>query len=117
MPFHKLATQKAKPLLPGVTIRPAWGEKIMVVYLALEPNALVPDHTHPHEQMGYVLEGSVEMTIGGEKKVAKKGEGYLIPSNVKHRALAGPQGAVALDIFSPPREEYKPDVPAIAIKQ
>ncbi len=113
MPYYRLDSEKAKTLLPGVTIRPVWGERLMVLYLVLEPGAVVPDHTHPHEQMGYLLEGSWEMIIGGERKSLARGDGYLIPSNVNHSVVAGPEGAIALDIFSPPREEYKGEVPVL----
>ncbi|RMF93460.1 MAG: cupin domain-containing protein [Nitrospinota bacterium] len=98
---------EAKELFPGVTMRAAWGEKIMLSFIDLGPHSVVPEHKHPHEQMGIVLEGEFEFTIGGETKVVKAGEAYYIPSNVPHSVRTPAQKARALDIFSPPREEYK----------
>ena len=117
MPFLNLDAQPPKQLLPGVTIRPFWGDKLMLVHLTIQPNALVPEHTHPHEQMGYIFQGSCEMTIGTETKALSTGDSYLVPSNMHHSLVSGPTGVVVLDIFSPPREEYKPDVPVITLQQ
>jgi quercetin dioxygenase-like cupin family protein len=96
-----------KEIFPGVSMRAAWGEKIMLSFIDLAPNSVVPEHKHPHEQMGIVLEGEFEFTIGGQKHLIKAGEAYHIPSNVLHSVKTPGQKALALDIFSPPREEYK----------
>jgi mannose-6-phosphate isomerase-like protein (cupin superfamily) len=53
------------------------------------------------------LEGEAEFTIGDEKRIVKPGMAYLIPSNVKHKVVTSDKPVLALDIFSPPREEYK----------
>ena len=107
MPFYDPSKVQAKELVPGAILRPIWGERVMMVHLTLEDGAVVPLHHHPHEQTGMVLEGEFELTIGDEKKVVKQGDAYVIPSNVEHTAVASRGRAVALDIFSPPREEYK----------
>ena len=100
-------------LVPGVNIRTMWGEKVMMSIIENAPHVNVPMHSHPHEQAGIVLEGEYEMTIGGETRLLKPGDAYVIPGGVEH-ALKGLDGkAVALDIFSPPREEYKEKVKAI----
>ena len=59
-----------------------------------------------NEQMGMVLEGIFELTIDGESRVLNKGDTCLIPSGVKHSAKAFEIAAIALDIFSPRREDY-----------
>src|SRR5260221_6486341 len=48
-----------------------------------------------------------QFTIGGETRVLEPGDTYVIPGGVKHSAVAGPEGTVALDIFSPPREDWE----------
>ena len=107
MPFYDPSQVQPKEIAPGASIQPVWGEKVMMVYVTLENGSEVPLHRHPHEQMGMGLEGELEMTIDGEKKVVKKGEAYLVPSNVEHSAVANRGRAMVLDIFSPPREDYK----------
>ena len=54
-----------------------------------------------------VLEGSFEFTIGDQQKVVSAGEYYIIPGGVEHQVIVGDSAAKALDIFSPPREDYK----------
>ena len=97
---------KRKELFPGITMRPMWGEKIMMNLIEFAPNAVVPNHSHPHEQAGIVLQGEFEFTIGGETKSLKQGDAYVIPGGVEHSGVASDGWVLALDIFSPPREEY-----------
>lgn len=106
MPFLNIKSQPEICVFDGVTIRTVHGEKLMLSYVHLEPHSIVAEHSHPHEQMGMVLEGTFELTIEGESRHLKKGDTYLIPSNIKHSAKAFDYPAIALDIFSPPREDY-----------
>lgn len=106
MPFIDINTQPEKQVFDGVTIRTIHGEKLMMSYVHLQPHSTVAEHSHLHEQMGMVLEGTFELTIDGESRTLEKGDTYIIPSYVKHSAKAFDKMAVALDIFSPPREDY-----------
>lgn len=106
MPFTNIIDQPEQQAFDGVTIRTIYGEKLMMSYVYLQPNSTVTEHSHYHEQMGMVLEGTFELTIDGESRTLQKGDTYLIPSHVKHSAKAYDKMAVALDIFSPPREDY-----------
>jgi quercetin dioxygenase-like cupin family protein len=94
-------------LCVGVSARVAWGERIMLSFVDLAPGSIIPGHSHPHEQMGILLSGKFELTIGEESRLLKEGDAYLIPSNVEHSVRALESPARALDIFSPPREDYK----------
>ena len=95
-----------RELAPGVILRTMWGEKIMMSRVEIAANAVVPMHSHPHEQAGMVLEGEFDFTIGGETTTLKEGDYYIIPGGVEHGLIANDQPSVALDIFSPPREDY-----------
>ncbi len=97
----------SKTLAPGVTAKIASGEKLMLSLVTLEPGAVVAQHSHPHEQMGLMVSGTMELTIAGETRVLSANEMYLVPGGVPHSARGGRNGAVALDAFSPPREEYR----------
>jgi quercetin dioxygenase-like cupin family protein len=97
----------AKTLAPGITARIASGEKLMLSLVTLEPNAVVPTHSHPHEQMGLLVSGTMEFTIAGETRILSGNGMYLVPGGVPHSAKGGPDGALALDAFSPPREDYR----------
>jgi quercetin dioxygenase-like cupin family protein len=83
------------------------GEKLMLSRVELVPGSVVPEHQHPHEQFGFVVEGEATFTIGGETKLLRQGDYYAIPGGVQHRVDVGDTGAVCMDIFSPPREEYR----------
>lgn len=107
MYFYDVAARPVKELAPGVLARTFWGEKILLSVVEVPADAGVPNHSHPHEQAGIVLEGELVMSIGGETRVLKAGDIYVIPGHVEHsaRTVGGP--ARVLDIFSPVREEYK----------
>ena len=99
-----------RQLLPGVTARLIWGERVMMGIIDFEPNAIVPWHSHPHEQCGRVLEGSAWFELEGhEKTKLVAGEHYVISGHVPHQVTATSEGCVALDIWSPIREEYISD--------
>lgn len=105
--FKDAADRVPKELAPGATTRTFWGDNVLLSLVEIEANSEVPRHTHPHEQAGIMLEGEMEMGIGGEVRVLKPGDMYIIPGNVEHYARCGDKPARALDIFSPVREEFK----------
>ena len=106
MTFFEPSQLSSRTLAPGVQARVMWGERIMVSLVNLEPGSQVPAHTHPHEQMGMVLEGAMTMDIGGESHDLKAGDAYLVPSDVEHVVTTGNVPTQVLDIFSPPRQEF-----------
>ena len=93
-------------IFPGVEIFTAHTERLMLSLVEFEPNSVVEEHSHPHDQMGLLIEGEVEFVIGGERRLLQPGQMWRIPGGVKHQAIAGPQGAKALDVFHPIREDY-----------
>ncbi len=105
--FYNPSTIQRRELAPGVTLRTMWGEKTMMSLVEIAPKAVVPEHTHPHEQSGVVLQGEFEFTIGDETKVLRQGDAYIIPGDIPHSLIGSDGWSMALDIFSPPREEYK----------
>ncbi len=96
-----------RELAPGIHLRTMWGDKVMMSLLEVAPKAVVPRHSHPHEQAGLILQGEFDLTIGEETRHVKQGDAYVIPGGVEHSVLGSDGWSLALDIFSPPREEYK----------
>ncbi|MCA1685729.1 MAG: cupin domain-containing protein [Planctomycetia bacterium] len=94
-------------LFPGVTICTNAGDAMMLSLVTFEPDSAVPDHSHPHEQMGVMISGRLEFTVAGLTRVLGTGDSWRIPGGVVHsvRALDGP--AVALDVFHPVRDDYR----------
>lgn len=108
MPFFDLDKQPVREIFPGVTITTVWGDALMMSFVDFAlAGAAVPTHRHVHEQMGMGLAGEFELTIDGDTRTIHAGDSYLIPSNAPHSAKALTPGARALDIFNPPREDYK----------
>lgn len=95
-----------REIFPGVQITAMGGQQMMISRVDLKPGSVVELHSHPHEQMGILIEGEMTFTIGEETRELKKGEMWRIPGNVPHTVTAGPNGALAIDIFHPVREEY-----------
>jgi quercetin dioxygenase-like cupin family protein len=94
-------------IFPGVTIRTAAAERMMLSLVDLAPRSVVDEHAHPHEQVGMVVSGRVVFVIGGEEKTLGPGDMYRIPGGVKHKVRALEEPVQALDIFTPVREEYR----------
>jgi quercetin dioxygenase-like cupin family protein len=92
-------------LAPGVRMYPLFGDAVQLNLVDLDPDAVVPFHSHPHEQLGYVIEGEITMTIGGIDHPLGPGDAYQIPGDVEHGARAGDAGCRVLDIFHPVRED------------
>jgi quercetin dioxygenase-like cupin family protein len=94
-------------MVPGIWRRTLqYGEQVMIVHFTLEEGAVVPVHRHSQEQVGYVVEGELLMTIGGETQTLRAGQSYLAPSDVEH-GVTVVKRAIVIDAFSPPREDYK----------
>ncbi len=107
MYFCDVENREVKTVAPGIHIRTFWQDKMLVAMVELDANAVLPEHEHPHEQAGVVLSGELTLTIGGETRICTAGDSYIIPGGVYHSAVTGADGAKAMDIFSPVREEYK----------
>ena len=62
-------------------------------------------HKHPHKQISYLVRGSFEVNIGGEKKVQKTGDVFMIEPNIEHGVIALEDSAL-IDVFNPHREDF-----------
>ena len=93
-------------IFPGVDIYTAAADKMMLSLVEFQPGAVVEEHSHPHEQVGILIEGELTFTIGGETRTLTAGDMWRIPGGTVHRAVAGPAAVKALDVFSPIREDY-----------
>jgi quercetin dioxygenase-like cupin family protein len=91
---------------PGIQVQPVIGESLMTCWIAMEPGAVVAEHSHPNEQLGVVVEGSVSITANGETREMVVGDAYVVPKDLAHRGVAGANGVLLVETFVPIREEY-----------
>ena len=92
-------------LIKGIKGRYIHTENSTIGFVEIEEGAILPVHSHFHEQTSQIIEGKLEMTIGGETKVLEPGMFTIIPSNVPHSAVALTDCKVT-DTFCPVREDY-----------
>lgn len=95
-----------KELVPGITGYYASGQQLTFGYVEIKKGSVVPEHRHVQEQITFIVEGQLDMVIGGEHCSLTKGMYYVIPSNTAHSAVAATD-CIVIDAFSPVREEYK----------
>lgn len=105
--LHDPSQGIARELAPGLSTRIFSGEHAMLSVVRLDPDAEGTLHHHPEEQWGVMLEGSGVRTQGGEQVAVSAGDFWRTPGNMPHTMRAGPEGCTVLDVFSPPREDYR----------
>ena len=91
----------------GVVARRVEGDLVTLAIVELDPDAIVPEHTHVAEQNGMVIRGQMTFRIGDSERVLGPGGTWRIRSGTPHRAQAGPEGAVVIDVFSPIRTDWE----------
>ena len=84
-----------------------YGDRTLMAEFRLEHGAELPRHSHPHEQTGYLVSGEIELSIGDETHQVKPGDSWCIAGGVEHKATVL-EDSVAIEVFSPVREDYIP---------
>ena len=110
MPFFNSDNRSAlKPFGDqGPALRTFWGDDIMISLVDMHAGSVVPAHSHPEEQAGYVVSGTLEFTMQGETTTVGSGGVFFIPGNVEHSVVVkGTESVRVVDIFSPIRDDYK----------
>lgn len=103
--YYKWTALPETAMGPQIERRLVSGEKVMLVKVTLAKGAAIAEHNHPHEQMTQILSGKLEFEVEGDKRIVGEGEIVHLPSNVPH-AVVALEDTVAIDVFSPPREDF-----------
>jgi quercetin dioxygenase-like cupin family protein len=106
-PLRDLGELELQQIWDGVAGRSLHGERLTLAVVELEPDSVVPEHRHEHEQLGLVLRGSVTFRVGDETRELPAGGTWRIPPNVPHEVHVGPEGAVVIDVFAPVRDDWR----------
>ena len=94
-------------MLPGITRRTlSEGAHTMLCELHMQAGSIIPPHTHPHEQTGYLASGRFRFRLAGEWMEMGPGDSWSVPGGVEHEVLVL-EDTIAIDVFSPPRDEYR----------
>ncbi|OGF59337.1 MAG: cupin [Candidatus Fischerbacteria bacterium RBG_13_37_8] len=97
-----------KIALPGVTYKTlVYGERTSLCEFKLEKGSIIPSHSHPHEQTGYMVSGKMNFIIGAETFIAEEGTSWNIPSYIEH-SVKVIEDSLVIEVFSPVREDYLP---------
>lgn len=92
--------------VPGVRLRTlAIGEKTHMVEFHLQAGACLPEHSHPHEQTGYLVSGQLRLTVEGKQTEYTPGGSWSVAGDTIHSASVT-KDSVVIEVFSPPREDY-----------
>jgi quercetin dioxygenase-like cupin family protein len=95
-----------KEILPGIKIKAlCHGEHTLMTEFILTKNSILPEHSHPYEQTGYLVKGKIKLFVNGNSREITPGDSWCIKKDIKHKA-AIIEDSVALEIFSPVREDY-----------
>lgn len=87
----------------GLQFRPVTTDTVMTNFVSFEPGTPAPMHHHVEQQIAIVLSGELTFTVGAETRAMHAGDCVVIPPNVRHGGVAGPEGCQVLDVFTPPR--------------
>jgi quercetin dioxygenase-like cupin family protein len=106
--FISATSDGYQEVLNGIRMKTlTYGEKTLMSEFRLTKGADLPAHQHPHEQIGYLVSGRIDLTIDGVVHAVRPGDSWCIPGGVTHSAKVH-EDAVAVEVFAPVREDYLP---------
>lgn len=106
--FEKKCEEGYRRALDGIEQRTlVHGDSTLMVEFRLQKDAVLPLHSHPHEQTGYLVTGQIRLTIDTDVHDVRPGDSWCIPGGVLHGAEIV-SDSVAVEVFSPVREDYLP---------
>ena len=106
--FQKSSSHGYSLALPGIELKTlVHGDKTLMTEFVLVKGRQLPRHSHPHEQTGYLVKGRIRLAIGYEIFEVMPGDSWCIPGDVEHSAEIV-EDSLAIEVFSPVREDYLP---------
>jgi len=104
--IQEISLLEHREIVTGYTGRVIHSEKMTCAFREVEEGAVMPQHTHPREQVTQVLAGKFELTVEGTSTLYEPGMVGIIPSCSRHGGIAITRCKL-LDAFSPVREDYR----------
>ncbi len=106
MLMKNLNDMEGKEIIPGYTGKFIHSRNVTLAYWAITASAALPEHSHPHEQVVNIIEGTMELTVKDETQTLTPGQVVIIPPNIPHSGRAVTECRV-IDVFFPVREDYR----------
>ncbi len=103
--LHSWGSITPEQLSPLLTRQYITGQEVMLARIVLRKGCIVPQHSHPNEQIAFILEGALRFNLPGESHTVHAGEILVIPANVPHSAEAL-EDTIDFDLFAPPRQDW-----------
>ena len=105
--FVKRNETEEKQILPGVKRRILnHGGKLMMTEFVFKKDTDVGTHSHPHEQISCIIQGSGKFQLGEIDTIIEKGDSVYIPPDVPHGFIAKEDGTTIIDAFTPVRDDF-----------
>jgi len=104
--FGKKSDDGYKEVLPGISIKTlCYGENTLMVEFLLKKGSILHEHKHINEQTGYLVSGKIRLYVNSVSKDLTPGDSWNISANILHKAEII-EDSIAIEIFSPCRDEY-----------
>ena len=103
--FGSLDQIEEEQITDKITRRVLAGERGMIVWWRMKAGAHAAAHTHPHEQIVWLIDGKMDFRVGDERQVCGPGDVVVIPGGVEHEGWFTEDTEV-IDVFAPPREDF-----------
>ncbi len=105
--FRDIGAIAPQRIWDGVLGRTVHGERVTLTVVELDPDCIVPEHSHDNEQLGILVHGSLTFRVGEETRELEPGGTWRILANVPHEVRTGPDGAVVIETFAPIRDDWE----------
>ena len=106
MSVVQVNTVPVREVFPGIRARVVHTARTSQSFVEIDAGVSFPQHQHPHEQTVNMLEGELEIVVGGETHRLTAGQLFVIPPDVPHSGTALTNCRV-IDVFAPPRDDYR----------
>ncbi|MBW1782811.1 MAG: cupin domain-containing protein [Deltaproteobacteria bacterium] len=104
--FYKKNNTGYKTLAEGVQLKTlVHGEKTHLCEFRIQKGSQVPEHSHPHEQSGYLISGRIKFILKDEAFEAEPGDSWCVPGDDVHAAEVL-EDSVMVEVFCPVRQDY-----------
>lgn len=90
----------------GMEGRAVLGVHMQLTYVTFDPGTVIPTHSHPQEQIGLLLKGNARLLLETGDVHLTELSSYVVPGEVPHGLMVGTEGAVFVEAFHPPRQDY-----------